>query len=128
MTRKLSRALASSAAITAIASVVPVTADAATRHRSHRAGTTRSGLTRAANSSGPSAGTSAETALTGTTLSSASTAALAAVPGGTVDSATTEADGTGAYEVIVTKSDSSRVKVVEDSGFAVLSMTATNCR
>ena len=46
---------------------------------------------------------------------------------GTVASATTETDATGAYEVIVTKSDGSRVKVIEDSSFTVLSTTATSC-
>jgi len=78
-------------------------------------------------STGPTGG-SGETALTGTTLSSASAAALAAVPGGTVLSATTENDAsTGAYEVIVQRSDGSRVKVIEDASFTVLSTAATTC-
>ena len=64
--------------------------------------------------------------MTGSTLASASSAALAAVPG-TVSSATTETDGTGAYEVIVTKSDGTRVKVIENSAFNVLSSSTTSC-
>jgi hypothetical protein len=39
----------------------------------------------------------------------------------------TETDGTGAYEVPVTKSVGSRVKVVENVSFTVLSTTATIC-
>jgi hypothetical protein len=39
------------------------------------------------------------------------------VPGGTVTRATTETDATGAYEVFVTRSDGSRVKVIEDASF-----------
>ncbi|HEX6490551.1 MAG TPA: PepSY domain-containing protein [Gaiellaceae bacterium] len=70
---------------------------------------------------------SADTPLSGSTLSSASAAALAAVPGGTVSSATTESDGTGAYEVIVTNADGTRVKVIENVSFAVLSSGATGC-
>jgi uncharacterized membrane protein YkoI len=72
-------------------------------------------------------GGSSETVLTGTNLSSASAAALTAVPGGTVTRASTENDSSStsaAYEVHVTKSDGSRVVVIEDSSFAVLSTTA----
>ena len=105
----------------AIALAVPVGAIAATGHHSHRSHATK------ASTASSSTSASAETALTGATLASASAAALAAVPG-TVESATTETDGTGAYEVIVTKSDGSRAKVVEDASFSVLSSAATSCR
>jgi outer membrane lipoprotein SlyB len=60
-------------------------------------------------------------------LSSASAAALTAVPGGTVTKATTETDSSNtsaAYEVHITKSDGSKVLVVEDSSFTVLSTAA----
>ena len=46
------------------------------------------------------------------------------MPGGTVTRATTETDATGAYEVFVTRSDGSRVNVIEDASFNVLSVTA----
>jgi uncharacterized membrane protein YkoI len=72
-------------------------------------------------------GNSGETALTGTTLSQASAAAIAAVPGGTVGRASAEnaSDPSGAaYEVKVTKTDGSRVEVLEDSSFKVLSTKA----
>ena len=121
MTRRIGTICASTAAIGALAFAVPVAANAATGHRTHHH------AVRAANAGSTGSTGSTETALTGATLSSASAAALAAVPG-TVSSATTEADGTGTYEVLVTKSDGSRVKVVEDSSFAVLSSGATNCR
>jgi hypothetical protein len=65
------------------------------------------------------------TPLTGATLSSASAAAIAAVPGGKVDhaSALPSGDPSGAaYIVDVTKSDGSRVDVLEDSAFKVLSV------
>lgn len=127
MPDRLGRLLGSSLAIALIALGAPAIAGAATTHKSHHARNTHSTLTRANNSGSSTGGGNGETALTGSTLSSASAAALAAVPGGTVDSATTETDGTGAYEVIVTKSDGSRVKVVEDSSFAVLSTSATHC-
>lgn len=119
MKMRLGSVLASSLAV---ALAGPVGADAAThhaaahRHRAHGAG------------AGPSGSTgSTGTPLTGTTLSSATAAALAAVPG-TVSSATTETDGAGAYAVVVTKSDGSRVRVIESASFAVLSTAATNCR
>jgi uncharacterized membrane protein YkoI len=78
--------------------------------------------------SSASAGSSSETVLTGATLTSASGAAIAAVPGGTVDRASTEnpSDASGAaYEVHVTKSDGSKVEVLEDSAFKVLSVKAS---
>ena len=68
-----------------------------------------------------------ETALTGATLTSASAAAIAAVPGGTVDGAATEdpTDASGAaYEVHVKKTDGTRVEVLEDTAFKVLSVKA----
>jgi hypothetical protein len=68
-----------------------------------------------------------EAALTGATLTSASDAAIAAVPGGKVTRASNETDGSNskaAYEVHVTKSDGSRVVVIEDSSFNVLSTQA----
>lgn len=51
-------------------------------------------------------------------------------PGGTVERATTETDGstTAAYELIVTRPDGTRAKVVEDASFAVLSVGTTGCR
>src|SRR5579864_6673687 len=110
----------------ALALAGPVAADAATHSKNgHRHGA-RAASDGATGSTG-SNGHAAETPLTGSTLSSASSAALAAVPG-TVSSATTETDGSGAYEVIVTKSDGSRVKVVENASFSVLSSTTTSCR
>ena len=125
MTGKIGRLLVGSAAATAIALSVPTGALAATGHHSH---SHRTHAAKAGNASSSNSSTSAgaETALTGTTLASASSAALASVPG-TVESATTETDGTGAYEVIVTKSDGTRVKVVEDASFSVLSSGATSC-
>lgn len=124
MTGKIGKLLVSVAATGAIALAVPVGAIAATGHHSHRSHATKAST---ASSSSSTTSVSAETALTGATLASASAAALAAVPG-TVESATTETDGTGAYEVIVTKSDGSRAKVVEDASFSVLSSAATSCR
>jgi uncharacterized membrane protein YkoI len=124
MNGRIGKLLVSAAAASAIALAVPVGAIAATGHHSHRSHATRAST---ANPSSSSTSASAETALTATTLASASAAALAAVPG-TVESATTETDGTGAYEVIVAKSDGTRVKVVEDASFSVLSSAATNCR
>ena len=120
MRQKLSRLVMSSIVIGVIAVGVPLAANAAKTHKAHKAHTL-SQTTKSANSSG------SETPLTGTTLTSATAAAVAAVPGGTVKSATTETDGTGAYEVILTKTDGTRAKVVEDAGFKVLSTTATSC-
>jgi uncharacterized membrane protein YkoI len=122
MTLKVGRLLLGSVAATALALSVPAGALAATGHHSHAH---RAKVTKAGNASSSTTG-GAETALTGTTLASASAAALASVPG-TVDSASSEADGTGAYEVIVSKSDGTRVKVVEDASFKVLSSAATSC-
>jgi len=119
MKRRLGGILVSSLAV---ALAGPVAADAATTHHRtvHRHSTRGPGV----GPTGPAG--SAETPLTGSTLSSASAAALAAVSG-TVSSATTETDGTGAYEVIVVRSDGSHVKVIEDASFAVLSTAATSC-
>jgi hypothetical protein len=79
---------------------------------------------------GPPAGQPARTPpaeLTGTTLTQASAAALAAVPGGTVEHANAaggiDPSGT-AYDVHVTKSDGTKVVVLEDSSFKVLSVKA----
>jgi uncharacterized membrane protein YkoI len=77
--------------------------------------------------SGNAAGNARETVLTGTALTQADDAALAAVPGGTVRRASAEdpSDASGAaYEVHVTKADGSRVEVLEDSAFKVLSAKA----
>ena len=111
-----------------VAMATPLAAQAATKHHRHHAARSAdpSGSTGSTGQSGPPGAGNGETAPTGATLTSASNAALAAVPG-TVDRATTETDATGAYEVIVTKGDGSRVKVIEDSSFTVLSTAATNC-
>lgn len=65
-----------------------------------------------------------ETALTGDALAKVKAAAIAKV-GGTVDSATTENDGSNtaaAYEAHVTKADGTHVTVILDSAYAVLSV------
>jgi uncharacterized membrane protein YkoI len=106
------------AAIAATSLGVVGAADAATSTKSHKSTTRHS--TRAA-------GNSAETELTGDAATQAKAAALEAVPGGTVTRASTEdpSDASGAkYEVHVTKSDGSRVEVLEDAAFAVLSTKA----
>ena len=118
MKMRIGSVLASSLAV---ALAGPVAADAATHKSVHRHSVRGAG----SEPDRPTRGR--ETPLTGATLSSATAAALAAVPG-TVSSATTETDGTGAYEVIVAKSDGSAVKVVESATFTVLSTAATNCR
>ena len=126
MKKRIGSLLICSLGVVALAS--PLAAQAATKHHHRHAARSAdaSASAGATGQSGPSGAGNGETALTGATLTSASNAALAAVPG-TVDRATTETDATGAYEVIVTKSDGSRVKVVEDSSFTVLSTAATNC-
>jgi uncharacterized membrane protein YkoI len=76
---------------------------------------------------GHGGGNPSETELTGSTAQSAKDAAIAAVPGGTVTRASKEdpSDASGAaYEVHVTKSDGSRVEVLEDASFTVLSTKA----
>jgi uncharacterized membrane protein YkoI len=76
---------------------------------------------------GPGGGNPAETELTGATATSAKDAALAEVPGDTVTRASKEdpSDASGAaYEVHLTKSDGSRVEVLEDANFKVLSTQA----
>jgi len=114
---KIRSILMSSLVIGAVAVGVPLAANAAQTHTVH-----------ATLSYTVKSGSSTETPLTGSTLASATAAALAAVPGGTVESATTETDATGAYEVIVTKTDGTNAKVIEDATFTVLSTTATTCR
>jgi hypothetical protein len=86
--------------------------------------------TSATKPTGPPAGQMARTPpaeLTGTTLTQASAAALAAVPGTTVKHANAaggmDPSGT-AYDVHVTKSDGTKVVVLEDASFKVLSVTA----
>ena len=69
-------------------------------------------------------GHSPETALTGDVATQAKAAAVAKV-GGTAESATTENDSSNAaasYEVHVTKTDGTHVKVILDSSFTVLSV------
>src|SRR3954465_2045251 len=78
----------------------------------------------AAGTAASARGNANETPLTGDTLKSASDAALAANAGAKVVMATTEdpAENTGAaYEVHITKADGTRVTVLEDSSFKVLS-------
>ena len=70
------------------------------------------------------AGHTPETALTGDVAAKAKAAAVAKV-GGTADTATTENDNSNsaaAYEVHVTKADGSRVTVILDSSYAVLTV------
>jgi uncharacterized membrane protein YkoI len=65
-----------------------------------------------------------ETALTGDALAKVTAATIAKV-GGTVDSATTENDGSSTaavYEAHVTKADGTHVTVILDSAYAVLSV------
>jgi hypothetical protein len=100
---------------------IPLAANAAKKHHARAAHVSSSRSTKSTKSR------SGETPLTGSTLSSATAAALAAAPGATVVRATTENDATGAYEVIVTKSDGTRVKVIENASFAVLSSNASSC-
>jgi hypothetical protein len=89
------------------------------------------GAAAATGSTKPAAPASGRTArappaeLTGATLTQASAAAIAAVPGATVNHANAAGrnDPSGAaYEVHVTKTDKSRVVVLEDSSFKVLSI------
>ena len=72
-------------------------------------------------------GNSSETPLTGTTLASASAAVQRCRTRWNGQERNHETDDTGAYEVVVTKTDDSRVKVIEDASFKVLSTTATSC-
>lgn len=129
MKKRIGSLLICSLGVVAMAS--PLAAQAATKHHHRHAARSANAsgsasATGATGQSGPPGAGNGETALTGATLTSASDAALAAVPG-TVDRATTETDATGAYEVIITKSDGSMVKVIEDSSFTVLSTAATSC-
>lgn len=113
--RRIGRLVLGCAVMGALVASGPVAAASARGHHRRR----RDNATRTAN-----ANRNGETPLTGTTLAQASAAALAAVPGGTVTRATTETDGTGAHEVFVTRSDGTRVRVLEDASFNVLSVTA----
>jgi uncharacterized membrane protein YkoI len=122
----ITRAFGSTLAIAALAfagAAAPAVAAKKHHHRSHA----KRHTTNSSSTSSTSSSSSSETVLTGTTLTSVSDAAIAAVPGGTVDRASTETDSTNtsaAYEVHVTKSDGSKVVVIEDASFAVLSTTA----
>jgi hypothetical protein len=106
----------------------PAAAQAATTHHKKHHAVRHATVAQTTTSTGTSSSTApnGETVVTGTAATSASSAALAAVPGGTVDRASTETDGAsnGAYEVHVTKSDGSRVVVIEDSSFSVLSVNS----
>jgi uncharacterized membrane protein YkoI len=139
MRNKIRAGLVAIAGLAAFGGTVAVpAAQAKSRHRSHvRAHKARTKThlklvrqtSSSSSSSSSSTGNTRETALTGDTLTSASNAALAAVPGGTVTSASTEdpSDASGAaYEVKVTKADGSRVEVLEDSSFTVLSVNAVS--
>jgi hypothetical protein len=123
---RLLKVVGSSASIAVLALGSAAPALAANKHHKVHAKhkVTHAAVTTGSSTSGTSNG---ETALTGTALSSASAAAIAAVPGGTVTTATSETDGTltgAAYEVHVTKSDGSKVVVIEDASFAVLATQA----
>jgi uncharacterized membrane protein YkoI len=85
---------------------------------------TKGSTTTNATTTAASSGHTPETALTGDVATKAKAAAVAKV-GGTADSATTENDSSNAaaaYEVHVTKADGTRVKVILDSSYAVLSV------
>lgn len=75
-------------------------------------------------------GGSGETPVTGDNATKATAAAVAAVPGGTVKRVTTENDGpAGAvYEVHVTKTDGTGVKVLLDGAFKVITTQAAGGR
>jgi uncharacterized membrane protein YkoI len=119
--KKLGRLLLSLLVIGVVSFGIPLAANAAKKHHARSTHVSSRKATKSTKSG------SGETPLTGSTMSSATAAALAAVPGATVVRATTENDGTGAYEVIVTKSDGTRVKVIENASFTVLSSSATSC-
>ena len=75
---------------------------------------------------GPRGGGNGETPLTGDAATQAKAAAVAKV-GGTADFATTETDSSdanAAYEVHVTKADGSRVTVILDTSYDVLTVEA----
>lgn len=123
MTSRLVRGLASCATVTAMAlgSAAPALA--------HGDGHNCHGPNQHAQNTARSSQSGQKTALTGDTLASASQAALAAVPGGTVTSATTDPYSrlsNAAYKVHVTKSDGTRVFVIEDSAFNVLAVKAAH--
>jgi hypothetical protein len=123
LSKKMVAGLAASSAA-AVVGVVGI-ASAATTSTTRQATPTTASTT-------PSSGKatkapSNETELTGDVAAQAKAAALTAVPGGTVERASTEdpADASGAaYEVHVTKSDGSRVEVLLDASFKVLSTKA----
>src|SRR6476619_1803852 len=116
MTRKAMKTSAGAAALAACALVGATVA----------LGAGSTPKTAAATTTGTTAKTTRtpETALTGDILAKVKAAAIAKV-GGTVDSATTENDGTNAsaaYEAHVTKADGTHVTVILDSAYAVLSV------
>ena len=123
--RRIARMLAGLATGTTLVLGSAAPALAAKHH--HKRHSTRH-TTNSSSSSSSSTSSSGETALTGDTLSSASTAALAGLPSGsTVSRASSENDSSesaAAYEVHVTEPDGTRVVVIEDSSFKVLSTTA----
>jgi uncharacterized membrane protein YkoI len=85
--------------------------------------TTSSSETATSTAGRPSNG---ETAVTGSKATDLKAAALKQVPGGTVESVTTDTDYTGAaYEVHVTKSDSTEVEVLFDANLTYVT-TQTN--
>jgi hypothetical protein len=126
--RDLTRRLALAASTTALFGLgLTGVADAATHHQKHHARRAASNTSTTTSSSSTSSGPAAEPVLTGTTKTQAEAAALAATSGGTVTRSSAEdpSDPSGAaYEVHVTKSDGSRVVVLENSSFGVLSVTA----
>jgi len=118
MTQKIWTASAGAAALAACA-LVGATVAFGAGSTAKTSSTTTTGSTTA----GKTARTP-ETALTGDVLAKVKAAAVAKV-GGTVDSATTENDGSNAaaaYEAHVTKADGSRVTVILDQAYNVLSV------
>jgi uncharacterized membrane protein YkoI len=115
MTRNLWKASAGLAALAACALVGAAVALGA----GSAAGTTTTGASTTSKSARVP-----ETALTGDVLARVKAAAIAKA-GGTVDSATTENDGSNAaaaYEAHVTKADGTHVTVILDSSYAVLAV------
>ena len=117
MTHKIGRASAGAAALAVCALVGATVALGAGSSRTAAATTTGTGTT------GKTARVP-ETALTGDVLAKVKAAAIAKA-GGTVDAATTENDGSNAaaaYEAHVTKADGSRVTVILNNAFNVLTV------
>ena len=116
MTRKTWKAVAGAVALVACALAGATVAFGA-------ASTTKTATTTNGTATGGKTHTP-ETALTGDELAKVRAAAIAKV-GGTVDSATTENDGSdaaAAYEAHVTKADGARVTVILDRSYNVLSV------